>query len=992
MKRYISLWLVCLLAVFSMTARAQEGIETKARPDFPVLPFTLTYTAPEGAASFSLSADGKQLPASSTVHAGTQVTLTTAPAAGYRMAFGYPMVYRTDAPATTVTVTSAATANTYTFTMPAYPATVEVLYEKIPYAVTFAAPENGTLALDTIGTKLTTGAELIPGKQVTITVAPAAGYQMVSGYPKAYRTDAPNTKVTLTAVSGTNNHTFTMPGYPVTVEAKYEKIPRPVTFTATPEHGTLALKANGNELTSGAKLAPGTVVTIIAVPAAGYQMADGYPKARVTDSNMSEVRVKPVEGSANTYTFTMPVDFQIAGITVEVKYEKIPYAITFTAPEHGKLDLTVDAIPFASGDKFIPGTKVTVAIEPDPDYRMVSDSPKVYRTDVPATTVEVTPLSGSYNIYTFTVPDYAVTVEVRYEKIPHPVYIVTNPEQGTLALSVIGTPLTSGAELISGTEVTVAVAPATGYQMVFGSLKVSGSKDGSEAKTVLLQKKADGTTYFLMPSYDEVQVEVEFEEIPKAKSSEARLSSLSYQVGTEAEIPIPGFLASTIEYAVTLPSTTSPSATLTLSGQLADTKAKLLVNGSSVTVQPTGSFTATVPNGSTATLVVTAEDGQAKRTYAVNFTVAPQPVCYVTIQQPEGGTISVSYKKEGKEVVVKSGDAVPQNIELNLANTALQNYDFKEYSVDGSPLTAETVNIGTSSSKTITATFEPESTVTPEEIAAIGTPAVPKEKEGQVETVPTSDPIVIIPDAVSLPSDTELSSLRLVKEDIKEDSEKKAEIEEKAEAEAAAQGAGIAPDAPKIVMEVTLVKVTTTISGDNETTTTAVTPVQPSDTVTVRIPYPSYPEGVSETEHDIVIIHLRSDGKVDVYSEAKGNLILDENKNYMEISVSSFSPFVVSYTLKSEPVDPSHPETPDTPDTPDTPTSNASVEGGMAVWTSANALHIRADRSAEAWVVGLSGASRARFAVVPGETRYALPAGVYLVRIADQTYKVRIRN
>lgn len=886
MKRYISLWLVCLLAVFSMTARAQEGIETKARPDFPTLPFTLNYTVPEHSASFSLSTNGTTLPASpTTLHAGTQVTLTTAPAAGYRMASGYPKAYRTDAPATSVKLFSSD--NTYTFIMPDYPATVEARYEKIPYAVTFATPENGTLALDTTGTKLTTGAELIPGKQVTITVSPAAGYQMVSGYPKAYRTDASGTTVTVTPAATDNTYTFTMPGYPV---------------------------------------------------------------------------------------------------TVEVQYVKIPYAISFTAPEHGKLDLAADAIPLASGDKFIPGTQVTVAVEPDPDYRMVSDSPKVYRTDVPATTVEVTPLSGSYNIYTFTVPDYAVTVEVRYEKIPHPVYIVTNPEQGTLALSVTGTPLTSGAELISGTEVTVAVAPATGYQMVFGSLKVSGSKDGSEAKTVLLQKKADGTTYFLMPSYDEVQVEVEFEEIPKAKSSEARLSSLSYQVGTEAEIPIPGFLASTIEYAVTLPSTTSPSATLTLSGQLADTKAKLLVNGSSVTVQPTGSFTATVPNGSTATLVVTAEDGQTKRTYEVEFEVAPQPVCYVTIEQSAGGTISVSYEKEGKEMVVKSGDAVPQNIELNLAYTALPNYDFKEYSVDGSSLTAETVNIGTSSSKTITATFEPESTVTPEEIATIGTPAVPKEKEGQGETnIPEDDkPIVIIPDAVSLPSDTELSSLRLVKEDI-EDPEKKAEIEEKSEA--AAQDAGIAPDAPKIVMEVTLVKVTTKISSDNETTTTAVTPVQPSDIVTVRIPYP---EGVNKTQHDIVIIHLRSDGEVDVYSEAKGNLILKEN--YMEISVASFSPFVVSYTPKSGPVDPGYPDNPDTPDTPDTPTSNASVEGGMAVWTSANALHIRADRPAEAWVVGLSGASRARFAVVPGETRYALPAGVYLVRIADQTYKVRIRN
>lgn len=500
---------------------------------------------------------------------------------------------------------------------------------------------------------------------------------------------------------------------------------------------------------------------------------------------------------------------------------------------------------------------------------------------------------------------------------------------------------------------------------MFGSLKVFGNDEIGKEIIVPLEK-GNGATCFLMPAF-EVKVEVRFERSPAAQSSETRLSSLSYQVGGETAKSIPGFLASTIAYDVVLPSTTSRSATLTLSGQPVDTKA---------TVAPTAATVQLVDGKAKATLVVTAEDGQAKRTYAVNFTVAPQPVCYVTIQQPEGGTISVSYKKEGKEVVVKSGDAVPQNTELNLTYTALPNYDFKEYSVDGSSQTAETVNIGTCLSKTITAAFTQESSVPPEEAATIGTPAVPKEKNGQDMNVPTDDnPIVIIPDAVSLPSDTELSSLRLVKEDI-EDPEKKAKIEKKAKD---AAGIALALDATKIVMEVTLVKVTTTISGDNETTTTAVTPVQPSDTVTVRIPYP---EDVRKDQHDIVIIHLRSDGKVDVYSEAKDNLILDED--YMEISVSSFSPFVVSYTAKS--VDPGY------PDTPDTPTSNASVEGGMAVWTSANALHIRADRSAEAWVVGLSGASRARFAVVPGETRYALPAGVYLVRIADQTYKVRIRN
>ena len=679
-------------------------------------------------------------------------------------------------------------------------------------------------------------------------------------------------------------------------------------------------------------------------------------------------------------------------------YPALPFMLTFEAPAEGSASLSIsaDGETLTSPTTLHSGTEVTITVTPADGYRMASGYPKVYRTGTPSETVPATfkpdASSGIAYLYTFTMPDFPVTVEVEYEKIQSTVTFA-NPANGTLTLSTADasgttvTPIASGDKIVSGTRVTIAATPAASYQMVFGSLKVSG-KVGNETKTVPLQKVADGTTYFFMPAYA-VTAEVKFEPILVALSSEARLSSLSYKEGSGEVTPLPGFLASTMKYEVLLPNSTQKSATLTLSGQLVDAKAELLVNGSPVSVEPTGSFTATVSleSGSAkATLVVTAEDGQTKRTYEVNFTVAPQPVCYVTIQQPEGGTISVSYKKEGKEVVVKSGDAVPQNIELNLANTALQNYEFKEYSVDGFSQTAETVNIGTCLSKTITAAFTQESSVTPEEIATIGTPAVPKEKEGQEGTnVPTDDnPIVIIPDAVSLPSDTELSSLRLVKEDI-EDPAKKAEIEEKAKA--AAQDAGIAPDAPKIVMEVTLVKVTTTISATDASTTTAVTPVQPSDIVTVRIPYP---EGVNKTQHDIVIIHLRSDGVVDVYSEGNNNLTLEDD--YMEISVASFSPFVVSYTPKSGPVDPDYPDTPDTPDTPDVPTSNASVEGGIAVWTSANALHIRADRPAEAWVVGLSGTSRARFAVVPGETRRALPAGVYLVRIADQTYKVRIRN
>ena len=673
-------------------------------------------------------------------------------------------------------------------------------------------------------------------------------------------------------------------------------------------------------------------------------------------------------------------------------YPALPFMLTFEAPAEGSASLSIsaDGETLTSPTTLHSGTEVTITVTPADGYRMASGYPKVYRTGTPSETVPATfkpdASSGIAYLYTFTMPDFPVTVEVEYEKIQSTVTFA-NPANGTLTLSTADAPgssIVSGGEVASGTKVTIAATPNKGYQMVFGSLKVSG-KVGDKTNTVPLQKEKDGTTYFLMPAYT-VEAEEKFEPILVALSSEARLSSLSYKEGSGEVTPLPGFLASTMKYEVLLPNSTQKSATLTLSGQLVDAKAELLVNGSPVSVEPTGSFTATVSleSGSAkATLVVTAEDGQTKRTYEVNFTVLPESEYYVKILQPEGGTISVSYTKEGKEVSVKSGDAVPVGTELSLAHTALPKYEFVSYKVNDDPLASGNITVSGTDDLTITATFKLQSPVIPEEI---GTPAVPKEKEGQEGTnVPTDDnPIVIIPDAVSLPSDTELSSLRLVKEDI-EDPAKKAEIEEKAEA--AAQDAGIAPDAPKIVMEVTLVKVTTTISATDASTTTAVTPVQPSDIVTVRIPYP---EGVNKTQHDIVIIHLRSDGVVDVYSEGNNNLTLEDD--YMEISVASFSPFVVSYTPKSGPVDPDYPDTPDTPDTPDVPTSNASVEGGIAVWTSANALHIRADRPAEAWVVGLSGASRARFAVVPGETRHALPAGVYLVRIADQTYKVRIRN
>ena len=233
MKQYTSLWLVCLLAVFSMTARAQEGIETKARPDYPALPFMLTFEAPaEGSASLSISADGETLTSPTTLHSGTEVTITVTPADGYRMASGYPKVYRTGTPSETVPATfkpdaSSGIAYLYTFTMPDFPVTVEVEYEKIQSTVTFANPANGTLTLSTAdapGSSIVSGGEVASGTKVTIAATPNKGYQMVFGSLKVSGKvgDKTNTVPLQKEKDGTTY--FLMPAYTVEAEVKFEPI------------------------------------------------------------------------------------------------------------------------------------------------------------------------------------------------------------------------------------------------------------------------------------------------------------------------------------------------------------------------------------------------------------------------------------------------------------------------------------------------------------------------------------------------------------------------------------------------------------------------------------------------------------------------------------------------------------------------------------------------------------------------------------------------
>lgn len=467
-----------------------------------------------------------------------------------------------------------------------------------------------------------------------------------------------------------------------------------------------------------------------------------------------------------------------------------------------------------------------------------------------------------------------------FPALPYTVTYTAAPTGGTVALSVPGAPdptsIASGAKIYSGTEVTLKVTPATGsgtdYRLVFGYPKVYYTDAASTLLTLNAVADTPGEYTFVMPAHP-VTVEVKFEAKPAQPSSDARLKALRYKIGSDGEIPVSGFAPNTYEYDVTLPSSTDNSVQITLSGTAADAGASL----------PSSPVTINLSSGSgTATLTVTAENRTTTTEYKVNFVKAASSKHIVTIDPPKaGGTITVT-DSNGK--VIESGAVVDNNTQLTLTNTPVAGYTFSKYTVTGGSLSDQTVTVN--SDVTISAEFTPPSEpIQPEEI---GTPAVTDENQ----SVPAKDaPVVIISDAASIPVDTELSQLRLVKEDVK--SSKKDKVIKDAKE---AIGNTNISDNNIVLMEVTLVKVTTTIDASSGTSETTVTPVQPTDKVKVRIPYPT---NIDKSKHDFTIIHLKSDGSTDVYSEAKGNLTL--KTDYMEITVTGFSPFAVAYVPKSSP-------------------------------------------------------------------------------------------
>lgn len=121
---------------------------------------------------------------------------------------------------------------------------------------------NITSATNLNGGTVSAPYSALEGSTVSITATPNSGYE-VSGY-SAWKTGDTSTKVTVS-----NNGTFTMPAYPVTVSATFKK-------NTTQYAITLASIANGSISASATSALSGTTITLTATPATGYKLNSFY--------------------------------------------------------------------------------------------------------------------------------------------------------------------------------------------------------------------------------------------------------------------------------------------------------------------------------------------------------------------------------------------------------------------------------------------------------------------------------------------------------------------------------------------------------------------------------------------------------------------------------------------------------------------------------------------------------------------------------------------
>ncbi|WP_462136540.1 InlB B-repeat-containing protein [Porphyromonas uenonis] len=330
---------------------------------------------------------------------GTELTIVATPATGYELTA--LTANGTDILATKKVVIKGATE-------------VKATFAKKSFAVTFEKEGEGTITA--------TGASNLNsvayGTELTIVATPAEGYELTA--LTANGTDILATKKVVVTDNMTVKATFAKKSFAVSLTKEGEG-----TITAT---GATSLDA----------VAYGTELTIVATPAAGYELVS------ITAGGTDITASKKVVVTGN--------------LTIKATFAKKNFAVSLTKEGEG----TITATGASNLNSVAYGTELTIVATPAEGYELVSIT--AGGTDITASKKVV--VTGNLTVKaTFTKKNFAVSL--------------TKEGEGTITA-------TSASDLNSvayGTELTINATPARGYELV--SITAGGTDITATKKVVV---------------------------------------------------------------------------------------------------------------------------------------------------------------------------------------------------------------------------------------------------------------------------------------------------------------------------------------------------------------------------------------------------------------------------------------------------------------------------------------------------------------------------
>ena len=405
--------LVTVRTANNLSASCMVIVEAIPEPDL----YVLTITQPENG-TITVTMNGEAVESGAELEAGVELNLSAVADEGYKF----------------VSWWDGNTEAERIYTMPAEPVTVSASFEAEGepeperYMLTITQPEHGEIRVTMNGEAVESGAELEAGVELTLSAVADEGYKFVSWWDG-------NTEA---------ERIYTMPAEPVAVSATFEaeEEPEPDLYVLTitqPEHGEIMVTMNGEAVESGAELEAGVELSLSAVADEGYKFVFWW------DGNTSAER-----------TYTMPAE----PVTVSASFEaeEVPepdlYVLTITQPENGMITVTMNGEAVESGAELEAGVELSLSAVADEGYEFVSwwdgntEAERIY-----------------------TMPAEAVTVSATFEAEEEPepdlyVLTITQPENGTITVTMNGEMVESGAELEAGVELSLSAVADEGYKFV----------------------------------------------------------------------------------------------------------------------------------------------------------------------------------------------------------------------------------------------------------------------------------------------------------------------------------------------------------------------------------------------------------------------------------------------------------------------------------------------------------------------------------------------